>query len=145
MVTAVLNYEEIKKNPEIVSNIKPFQSKFNWKGINYPSKIDDWKMFEKNNPTIAPNVSYIKEKEICPTYIWKINSNCEKQIILLMIPNQEKKGWYYLTVKKLSALSYGITLKHKGDFYCFNWSQKISKFSVQKLLQLRKLPQDVSW
>ena len=120
MVTVVLNYEEIKKNPEIVSNIKPFQSKFNWKGINYPSKIDDWKMFEKNNPTIAPNVSYIKEKEICPTYIWKINSNCEKQIILLMIPNQEKKGWYYLTVKKLSALSYGITLKYKGDFYCFN-------------------------
>ena len=41
MVTVVLNYEEIKRNPETVSNIKPFTSKFNWKGINYPSKIDD--------------------------------------------------------------------------------------------------------
>ena len=25
-------------------------------------------------------------------YISKINSNCEKQIILLMIPNEEKEG-----------------------------------------------------
>ena len=33
---------------------------------------------------------YIKEKEICPAFISKINSNCEKKIILLMIPNKEK-------------------------------------------------------
>ena len=87
MVTVELNYEQIKRNPETVSNIKPLKNKFNWKGINYPSKKDDWKMFEKNNPTIASNISYIKEKEICPAYITKINSNCEKQIILLTIPN----------------------------------------------------------
>ena len=35
------------------------------------------------------NILYIKEKEICPAYISKINSNCEKKI-LLMIPNEEK-------------------------------------------------------
>ena len=58
---------------------------------------------------------YIKEKEICPAYISKINSNCEKQIIL----NEEKEGWPYLAVRKLSALC-GITSKHKGDYYCLN-------------------------
>ena len=63
---------------------------------------------------------YTKEKEICPAYISKINSNCEKQIILLMVPNKEKEGWHYLAIKKLSALLYGITSKHKGDFYCLN-------------------------
>ena len=42
----------------------------------------------KNNPTIAPNILYTKEKEICLAYTSKINSNCEKQIILLMIPNE---------------------------------------------------------
>ena len=43
-----LNYEKkIKWNPERVSNIKPFINKFNWEKINYPSKIDDWKKFEK--------------------------------------------------------------------------------------------------
>ena len=48
-------------------------------------------MFEKNNPTTALNVLYIKEKEICPAYISQINSNCEKQIILLMISDTEKE------------------------------------------------------
>ena len=87
-VTVALNYEEIKWNTERVSNIKPLISKYNWKGISYPSKIDDW----KNNPTIALNILYIKEKEICPAYISKINLNREKQIIMLMIPNDEKEG-----------------------------------------------------
>ena len=40
---------------------------------------------------------------MCPSYISKINSNCEKKI-LLMILNKEKKGWHYLAVKKLSTL-----------------------------------------
>ena len=30
--------------------------------------------------------------EICPAYISKINSHCEKQIIILLIPNEEEEG-----------------------------------------------------
>ena len=37
----------------------------------------------------------------------KHDSNHEKQIILLMIPNGEV--WHYLVVKKLSALLSGVT------------------------------------
>ena len=85
---------------EGVSNIKAFINKYNQKGINYLSKLDDWKTFKKNNQAIAFNILYIKEKEICPACISKTNSNFEKQIILLMIPNEEKEGWYYLAVKK---------------------------------------------
>ena len=81
------------------------------------SKIDDWKTFEKNNPTIALNVLYVKEKEIYSSYISKHNSTREKQIILLMIPNKEKGGWHYLA---LSVLLHGITSKLKDDFYCLN-------------------------
>ena len=44
-------------------------------------------------------VLYTKEMEICPTYISKINSNCEKQIIALMIHNKEKEDWHCLAVK----------------------------------------------
>ena len=91
MIRVALNYEEINWNPERVSNINPFISKYNWKGINYPSKIDDWKTFEKNNLTIALNILYIKEKEIYPAYISKHNSTREKQIILLMILNEKRK------------------------------------------------------
>ena len=71
---------------------------------NFPSKINDWKTFEKNNTAIALNILYIKEKEICSPNISKIKSNCEKQIILLMIPNEEKEGRHDLAIKKLSAL-----------------------------------------
>ena len=77
-------------------------------------------MFEKNNLTIALNILYIKEKEISPAYILKHNSTPEKQIILLVTPNEEKEGWHYLVVKKLSASLHGITLKNKGDFYYLN-------------------------
>ena len=38
--------------------------------------------------TIALNIVYVELKE---AYMSKGNSNCEKQIILLMIPNERKK------------------------------------------------------
>ena len=116
-----MNYEETEPHPESISNIEPFINKYNWKGINYPSKIDDWKTFEKNNPTISLNILYYKEKEICTTYFSKINLNYEKQMTILMIPNKEREErWHYLAVKKLSELLHGITSKHKGDFCCLN-------------------------
>ena len=98
--TVALNYGEIEWNPDRVSNIKPFINKYNWKETSYPTKIDDWKRFEKNNPTIARNILYTKEKEIWSAYILKHNSTREKQIILMMIPNEEKEEqWHYLAVK----------------------------------------------
>ena len=43
--TVALKFEKAEWNPERISNIKPFINKYNWKGLNYPSKIDDWKKF----------------------------------------------------------------------------------------------------
>ena len=80
----------------------PSIDKYNWKDINYPSGKDDWKKFEKNNPTIALNVLYAKiEEKIYQAFISKHNSKREKQIILLMIRNGE--GWRYLAVIRLLA------------------------------------------
>ena len=31
----MLNYEEIKKDPQRVRKNKPFMNKYNWKGINF--------------------------------------------------------------------------------------------------------------
>ena len=70
-VTVTLNHEEIKRDPQRISKIKPFINKCKWRGINYPSKTDDRKTFEKNNPTIGLNILSIKEKEILPAYISK--------------------------------------------------------------------------
>ena len=57
---------------------------------------------------------YIKDKEILSGYISKHSSTSGKQIILLIILNEEKEGQHYLAVKKLSALLHAITSKHKG-------------------------------
>ena len=71
MVTDALNYGEIKSNPERVSNIKPNSNinKYKWKGINYPSKIDDWKTFEKNNTAILLIFFISKEKNVSSLYL----------------------------------------------------------------------------
>ena len=89
--TVALNHEEITKEPQKISKIKPLINKYNWNGIKYPLKADDWKTFEKYNLIIALNIFHIKEKEIYPAYISKYNSTCEKKRILLMIPNEKKK------------------------------------------------------
>ena len=56
---------------------------------NFPSEKYDWEKIEKNNVTIAPNVLYVKKEKIYPAYVSKHNSNREKQVVLLMIPNGE--------------------------------------------------------
>ena len=45
--------------------------------------------YEKNNVTIALNVLYAKKEKIYPAYVSKHNSNRVKQVILLMISNEE--------------------------------------------------------
>ena len=45
-VAFALNYGDTESHPERCSNTKPFINKYNWKGMNYPSKIDDSKTFE---------------------------------------------------------------------------------------------------
>ena len=71
--TVALNYKETESHPERVSNIKPLMNKYNQEGINHPSKTDDWKTFEKNNPTLALNILDVKEKEKLPAGISKHN------------------------------------------------------------------------
>ena len=76
----MLNLEKIKRTPYRISKIKPFINKYNWNGIKYPSKIYDWKTVVKNNPTIAFNILYIREKEIYPGCISKHKKKCEKPV-----------------------------------------------------------------
>ena len=52
-LTVALNQEEMGKNPERITKIKPFINKYKKEGINFPSEKDDWKEFEKNNVKIA--------------------------------------------------------------------------------------------
>ena len=68
-VTVGLSYRAIELHPEKILKIKPFINKHKSKGINYLSKIDDWKTFQKNNRKITLNNLIINEKYMCPAYI----------------------------------------------------------------------------
>ena len=48
-----LNHQNIRDHPERISNIIPFKDQYNWKDIDFPCGIKDWKKIEKNNETIA--------------------------------------------------------------------------------------------
>ena len=61
VVTVALNYQEIKKDRQRITKIKPFIKKYNQEGINFPSEKDVWKKIEKNNVTINLNVFYAKK------------------------------------------------------------------------------------
>ena len=54
-----LNYQNIKKNPQRISNIEPFINQFDWKGINFSSQKEYWKKFESNNKSIAFNILFL--------------------------------------------------------------------------------------
>ena len=45
-ITVALNHEEIKKNLQGISKIIPFIDQYNWKDIEFPSQLKDWKKFE---------------------------------------------------------------------------------------------------
>ena len=90
-VTLALNLNRIDNHPERISKIKPFIEQYNWKDIDFPAMNKDWKIFELNNE-IALNILYVPHntKKINIAYKSKHNLTREKQIILLMITNDER-------------------------------------------------------
>ena len=71
--------------------------------------------------SIALNILFIpyNTKQIRPAYVSKYNNECDIQVNLLIVTDNNN-NWHYLAVKGISGLLKGITSKHKGDFYCLN-------------------------
>ena len=85
-------YQNIKKDPQRISKIKPYISQYNWKDIEFPSHQKDWKKFEQNNKTIALNMSFLPHntKTIRHVYKSKYNHKLKNQVILLLITDGKK-------------------------------------------------------
>ena len=115
-----LNYQNIETNPQRISKIKPYISKYNWEGIEFPAGSKDSKKFEQNNKTIALNVLFVpyKTKIIRIAYRSEYNHKCKNQVNLSMITDGNK--WDYLAISDLSALIEGKLSNHHRDFYFLN-------------------------
>ena len=90
--TVALNYEQIKKDPQRISKIKPFLDKYNWKETDFLSHSKEWINFESNTKSIVLNILYVlnNTEEIRHAYKSKYNLNRKNQIILLMITDGKK-------------------------------------------------------
>ena len=45
LIPLALDHQSIGRNPQSLSNIKPFITKYNWKEIEFPAGPKDWKKF----------------------------------------------------------------------------------------------------
>ena len=117
-VTLSLYHEQMtRRNRFRVSKIKPFVDNINWENINFPPQEQDHKTIKMNNKSTALNVLHAdNEEKISQYYKSKFNKTREKQVILLIIQDNQKQR--YLFVKNLNAL-----LKKQyacSENYCIN-------------------------
>ena len=125
-LTVALNHQNIEKNPQRTSKIKPFIDQYNWKEIDFPSHSKYWKNFKQKNKTIALNTLFVQynTEKIRLAFKSKHNFKRENHVILLMITDDKK--WHYLAVKSVSALLRGLTSNHNGGFHCLNCFHSLS-------------------
>ena len=138
-VTLALNFDRIKNDPQRISKIEPFIDQYHWSDIDFPPTSKDWKKLELNNE-IAINILYIpyNTKKIHVAYKSKHNLTCKKQVILLMISNDE--NWHYLVVKNLPGLLKGITSNHKENFCCLNcFARFLQKINLKNIKEYVKI------
>ena len=57
--TLALNFDNIDRNPQRISKIKPFINNYKWNDINFPAVKKDWNKFELNNKNVALNTLYV--------------------------------------------------------------------------------------
>ena len=116
-----LDYQRSKKEPQKISELKPYIYQYNWKGIKFPSDKENWKKSEQDNKEITLNILFVphNKEEIIPEYISKYNHKGKNQVILLMIADDGER-WHYLAVRSLSALLKRISSSNNGDFCCLN-------------------------
>ena len=81
-----------RKKSQRISKIKPHIDKYNWKDINFPVGIDEYKKFEENNSDIALNILYAppNEKKISLVYKSKYNRKCKNQVVLMITDDDQQ-------------------------------------------------------
>ena len=62
-VIGPLHHEEIKKDHQRMSRLRPYENQYNWKGLEFPVSIKKIDNFERDNPDIAVNVLFSNKKK----------------------------------------------------------------------------------
>ena len=81
----------LKNPPHRIPKLKPYINQHNWKDIKFPSDKEDWKKLEQNNKEIALNVLFAPHNKNEPAYTSKYNYKRKKEVILLMITDDNNR------------------------------------------------------
>ena len=118
---AALHHEEINKDSQPISKLKPYIPNYNWNDINFPACQKDWKTFERSNKDIALNIFSAHSTEKKLNMILRSDQNHKREhIVDLLKITDNQNSWHYLTIKNMKRLIRGITSNHHGDFSCRN-------------------------
>ena len=130
-ITAALNYEEIGKDPQRLSNLEKYSEKYNWGGLEFPVSVNKIDKFEKNNTDIAVNVLCEEEsKDII--YICRKSKFNDRFNLLNIIMIVDGKKRHYTAIKSLSKLLGNLKSKneHKRHF-CINCLNSFNSVEIR--------------
>ena len=130
-VIAALHHEEIKKDHQRMSRLRPYEKQYNWKGLEFPVSVKKIDKFEKNNPGIAVYVLFSnnKNQNIYTARRSECNVKCKNQVNLLMLVDGEKR--HYTTIKSISRLLSKLNGKTRRAYhFCMNCLNGFRKASV---------------
>ena len=113
-VTRALNMKN-KNNERIDKELIEKSKELNWKGIEFPFKLNQIAKFEKNNPDISVTVCCFKDKKPIPMNQLK-NYGRKHHIDLLLISNEVTS--HYCLIKDFSRLMTSSKSKHEHKKYC---------------------------
>ena len=124
---------EMNNHPELINNLRTLEKKYNWRGLQYPTKVSDFDKFERDNPNISINVYCLSEEnEILPMRVCDDEKEIHRD--LLIITNVEEERNHYVLIKNFSRLISSQISKHHGAVFickrCF--THKYSEAHLQE-------------
>ena len=122
-----------KKDPQRLNGeMRRNSEKLNWKGIDFPTPLNQIKRFEKQNP-YSINVFGWSGGSVYPLRISEHTN--EESINLLLLSNNENQ--HYCWIKRMSALAASQINKHKGKRYFCKYC--CNSFPTEESLQKHKI------
>ena len=120
-VIAAFHHDQIKKDNQRISKLKPYENQYNWEGLEFPVSIKKIDKFEKNNPGIAVTVLFSNKKSQKESMYTarrsRRNGKSKKQVKLLMTVDGEEK--HFTTIKNISRFLSKLNGKTKRAYHYF--------------------------
>ena len=88
----------VEKNAWLVNKYKKYEDQLCWDGLDFPTQLNQIRLFEKNNTSLTVNVYIHKPEEddgIIPMYLTKHQAR-EKHVDLLLITEGEKSHFTWI-------------------------------------------------